>query len=66
MTNYQKYGQSTPPEFDLTKITLPVGLFIGRNDFIADVQDNEDVRDILPNVAEFRIFENEDHLSFSF
>ena len=64
--NYQKYGQTSPPEFNLTNIQIPVGLFIGRNDHIADVKDNENVREILPNVARFRIFENEDHLSFSF
>ena len=50
----------------MSKIEIPVGLFIGRHDHIADVEDNEEVRELLPNVAKFRIFENEDHLSFSF
>ena len=56
--NQQKYGQPSPPEIDITKIQTPVGLFIGRHDYVADVQDNEEVRDLLPNVAEFKIFEN--------
>jgi pimeloyl-ACP methyl ester carboxylesterase len=50
----------------LSKIEIPVGLFVGRHDYIADVEDNEKVRELLPNVAKYRIFENEDHLSFSF
>ena len=37
IVNHQKYGQPVPPEIDLSKIEIPVGLFIGRHDYIADV-----------------------------
>ena len=38
--NMQKYGQSSPPIYDLTKITLPVHLYVGKYDRLADVKDN--------------------------
>ncbi|GIY22139.1 gastric triacylglycerol lipase [Caerostris darwini] len=34
--NLVRYGQETPPEYDLTKITTPVALMWGLNDDLAD------------------------------
>jgi lysosomal acid lipase/cholesteryl ester hydrolase len=65
-TNLEKYGTPSPPEIDLSKITIPVGLFIGEQDQIADLEDNENLRKILPNVIAFRVLPNQDHLSLSF
>ena len=64
--NYEKYNQSTPQTIDLSKITTPVALFLGEDDQIADRLDNELLRDQLPNVVEFKVLENHDHLSVSF
>lgn len=33
--NVQKYGKPKPPDYDWTKITAPVALYMGKNDYIA-------------------------------
>lgn len=37
--NIVHYGQATPPLFDVTKIRVPVRLFAGSSDLLADVTD---------------------------
>lgn len=32
--NLQKYGRLNPPQYDLTKVTLPVYIFYGANDLL--------------------------------
>lgn len=34
-TNMEKYGQDTPPQYDLEKITAPFALFYAQNDWLA-------------------------------
>lgn len=46
--NNLKYGQSSPPEVDLKKIEntkVPVAMFVGNEDDLADIEDTEWVRD---------------------
>ena len=38
--NMAHYGQPEPPAYDLSAITLPVHLHVGRYDKLADLQDN--------------------------
>ena len=33
------YGQKKPPLYDLSKITTPVHLYVGKYDNLADVED---------------------------
>ena len=33
--NLVHYGQPTPPKYDLKKVTAPVGIIWGQNDFLA-------------------------------
>eukprot|EP01089_Gocevia_fonbrunei_P006698 TRINITY_DN1755_c0_g1_i3.p1 TRINITY_DN1755_c0_g1~~TRINITY_DN1755_c0_g1_i3.p1 ORF type:complete len:149 (+),score=25.62 TRINITY_DN1755_c0_g1_i3:405-851(+) len=39
--NMQHYGQSTPPQYDISKFptNLPLALFTGGNDYLADPKD---------------------------
>ena len=37
------YGASKPPRYDLSKITIPVHLYVGKYDKLADVQDAKDL-----------------------
>jgi hypothetical protein len=37
--NQQHYGQSTPPPFNLSQIRVPLRLFGGNSDLLADVTD---------------------------
>lgn len=46
-TNQKKYGQDTPPEVDLTKITgkVPLAMFVGTADDLGDTTDARWARD---------------------
>eukprot|EP01087_Luapelamoeba_hula_P010795 TRINITY_DN2876_c0_g1_i2.p1 TRINITY_DN2876_c0_g1~~TRINITY_DN2876_c0_g1_i2.p1 ORF type:complete len:316 (-),score=28.97 TRINITY_DN2876_c0_g1_i2:8-955(-) len=46
--NIQHYGQPTPPQYDLGNITLPVALFTGTNDYLADPEDVAQLKEALP------------------
>ena len=45
--NMQKYGQPTPPAYNLTNIDIPVNLFIGMSDKLADPTDAKRLIDEL-------------------
>lgn len=34
--NLRKYNSSTPPDYDLTKVKVPVGIFYGANDYLSN------------------------------
>lgn len=38
--NEAVYGQKTPPLYDLSKVTFPVHLYVGKYDRLADVEDS--------------------------
>jgi len=38
--NLKIYGQKSPPLYDLSKIKIPVHLYVGKYDKLADVEDN--------------------------
>lgn len=48
--NLIKYGSVTPPEYDLTKVTVPVVLFYSANDWLSDIIDVKSLFAKLPNV----------------
>ncbi|KAJ8680378.1 hypothetical protein QAD02_016165 [Eretmocerus hayati] len=48
--NYQMYGRSTPPDFDLSKIKTPIGLFWSRGDTVSSPRDVRNLYNSLPNV----------------
>lgn len=37
--NIAKYGQETPPLYNISAITFPVHLYVGKYDKLADVED---------------------------
>ena len=43
------YGQKKPPLYDLSKITFPVHLYVGKYDKLADVQDATQLFNELTN-----------------
>nr|AIY34738.1 lipase 9 [Lygus lineolaris] len=43
------YGQSSPPEYDLSKITVPINLHYSLNDWLAGVEDVQRFHDHLPH-----------------
>eukprot|EP00475_Leptophrys_vorax_P009321 TRINITY_DN1617_c0_g1_i4.p1 TRINITY_DN1617_c0_g1~~TRINITY_DN1617_c0_g1_i4.p1 ORF type:complete len:402 (+),score=81.24 TRINITY_DN1617_c0_g1_i4:1184-2389(+) len=47
--NMLKYGQASPPDYDLTKIKTPTATFVGGYDVLADPMDAEKLEAILSN-----------------
>ena len=63
--NQNLYGQSTAPILDLGNIDLPVGLFVGKDDPLADPFDTQWVRDQLHgSLTWYQEMDNFDHSSF--
>ncbi|XP_037071346.1 lipase 3-like [Pollicipes pollicipes] len=50
--NMQRYGQRTPPEYTLDRVTCPVALIWADNDLLADPQDVSWLAERLPNIVE--------------
>lgn len=48
--NYERYGQDTPPDYDVSLVTVPTALFWGQNDLLADPTDVEILSYSLPNL----------------
>ncbi|XP_034948972.1 uncharacterized protein [Chelonus insularis] len=48
--NKRKYGRFTPPDYDLSKIKIPVILHYCTNDWLSDVKDVNRLESLLPNV----------------
>ena len=63
--NQQHYGQNTPPLFDLTKIRVPIHLFAGASDLLADPTDVDFLWKTLNSNAQgfYKIY-NSGHLTF--
>jgi pimeloyl-ACP methyl ester carboxylesterase len=47
--NQAVYGQKTPPIYNLSKITVPVHLYVGKYDKLADVEDSTRLFNELTN-----------------
>lgn len=64
--NLELYGQETPPEYDISKITAPVALYWGANDWLAHTADVYRLAELLPNlVRKYRIPHDKfNHLDF--
>ncbi|XP_050735948.1 lipase 3-like [Eriocheir sinensis] len=64
--NMNHYGQSTPPLYNLSEVTVPVGLFWGQTDWLATPEDVTHLAAELPNVAlNYRIDKDQfNHLDF--
>jgi hypothetical protein len=49
--NMAHYNQTTPPLYDMTKVTVPTALFYGDHDGYADPADVMRLSNVLPNVV---------------
>lgn len=64
--NMKQYGSDTPPAYPIDKITLPIALLSGDNDWLSSVQDAEELYLDLVNPIEHIIIHDFDHLDFLF
>jgi pimeloyl-ACP methyl ester carboxylesterase len=62
--NKVHYNQTTPPLYDLTKIKVPVALYWGGKDWLADPTDVQFIRKNLPNIVDDYDIQDYDHLDF--
>jgi lysosomal acid lipase/cholesteryl ester hydrolase len=66
--NLERYGQEVPPDYDLSKITAPVALYWGENDWLGVKADVSRLAELLPNLQrKYRIPDDHfNHLDFLF
>ncbi|XP_034934274.1 lipase 3-like [Chelonus insularis] len=50
-TNLKLYNSSTPPEYDLKKITQPNGIFLGDSDIFVKFPDLNKLLQLVPNIV---------------
>ena len=66
LKNLAFYGSTTPPEYDLSKVTVPTMLYSGDNDGFASIKDTQYLADSLPNLIEHKTVNRDgwSHLDF--
>lgn len=62
--NMKRYNQTTPPEYDPTKITVPIALFSGTNDWLAVPRDIQKLLPQLQHVIKNQVIDQWEHLDF--
>lgn len=65
--NKKRYGQETPPHYDLENVTVPVALFYATNDWLAGPQDVAKLFEKLhkSSIGMFKVpYENFNHVDF--
>ncbi|CAG4991873.1 unnamed protein product [Colias eurytheme] len=64
--NLEIYGSDMPPDYDLSKVTMPIVLLCGQNDKFSPLEDVATLRVQLPNVVEYTVLERSkmNHLDF--
>ncbi len=69
MGNLLRYGSAgPPPEYDLSKVTVPTALYVGAADRFATPQDADRLAEELPNILENHLVEDPrwGHLHFGY
>jgi len=66
--NRKHYGKSSPPDYDLKKVTAPIALHYSDNDWLAAVKDVDKLAAQLPNlINKFRVGHNRwNHLDYTY
>ena len=62
--NMKRYNQTTAPLYDLTRVNVPVALYWGYNDWLADPIDVKYLQHNLPNIVDDLGIVDYDHLDF--
>lgn len=50
ITNLMKYASLEPPTYPLKKVTAPIALHYGLNDWFTDIEDIRKLKKVLPNL----------------
>lgn len=64
--NLYRYRSTSPPEYDLKKVTAPIALYYSPNDWLASIEDVQRLKNELPNVVkDFVVIKKEfNHMDF--
>lgn len=64
--NMRVYHSVEPVKFNLSKVTMRSAIFVGKEDFLATVEDAELLKAALPNVVYYQVlpYENFNHADF--
>lgn len=60
--NRETYGTESPPDYNLTKVTVPNVVFFGENDWVADPADVETLISHLPHIHDSNFIKGFNHL----
>ncbi|XP_068082721.1 lipase 3 [Anabrus simplex] len=65
--NLLVYGSRTPPQYDMSKITVPLAIMYGQNDIVVDPRDVAKTKAVLPNVVAYLKVPDEEftHIDFA-
>lgn len=66
MNNSKIYGSSTPPEYNLKNVTAPIYLYSCSEDFLVDPNDVENLKDLLPNVKNYEMINDWNHMDIMY
>ena len=66
--NMAIYGQEQPPVSNFSLVTAPTALYVGDEDLLATVADNNQLAPLIPNLIEYHIVEYEgwEHADFCY
>lgn len=62
--NMKKYNKTTAPEYDISKVQVPVALYWAKQDWLADPTDVEYIRKKIPNIVDDFDCVDYNHLDF--
>ncbi|KAF2887861.1 hypothetical protein ILUMI_18312, partial [Ignelater luminosus] len=60
--NLEIYGQPTPPQYNISKMTAPVAIYVGDRDIYSKKEDIDKTAAAVPNLAVYRYIKGFSHL----
>uniref|UniRef100_V5GMQ9 Lipase n=1 Tax=Anoplophora glabripennis TaxID=217634 RepID=V5GMQ9_ANOGL len=66
LNNLEIYKKSSPPDYDISRVTAPVALYYGKNDWLVGTADIDQLAEELPNLVENYLIEYDyfNHMDF--
>ncbi|KXJ18069.1 putative lysosomal acid lipase/cholesteryl ester hydrolase [Exaiptasia diaphana] len=62
--NLRRYGKPKPPLYDVSKITIPVVMYLGQHDTLSVESDVAPIRAQIPDVEYYEMIPNWNHVDF--